>query len=955
MVQTPPPPAPLMDAPSWPVIKDHFNDALDLSGEVRRRFLDGLEETTRAEVESLLEMGEGLLDAPLDTRLVPTGVERAGEALPGSAPGVESAGPLTDSRIGPYAVGERIGRGGMGDVYRARRADGLFDREVALKVVRDGADTDAVLARFAAERRILGSLEHPGIARLIAAGSEDTGPAAGQPWLALELVHGTPITDAVGPLDVEARVALLADTAEAVHHAHRRLVVHRDLKPSNVLVETTEGGTHVKLLDFGIAKLLDADRDDALTALHARRPMTRAYAAPEQVRDQPVTTATDVYGLGLLLFEVLTGRRPFPVGESVRQLEDAILDAPAPLPSAVTGEGGVEARRLRGDLDVICQTALAKEPEARYASAEALAADLGRWLAREPIQAQPPSTLYRLRRFAARNAALVAAAALIGLAILGGVASTLVQARQTRAEAARSEATADFLASVFGEADPTASASPLSALDLVDRGARRLDAELSGQPDVQARLLSVVAEAYLGLGRPDSARALARRALALRAPGGAAPDPAEAVRAQILIGRADFATDPAAGGRELATAVDLARQLGDDALLLDALEAQGTLAGNEVLSPTETVAVYEEAVDLAKRLEGRDSARLGRLLTQLAFKVSSAHQHGRIGPLLEEALESLPADRVPYERSRALVDYANLLGATGRLDEAQAAIDEAIALRRRVLAPGDPRTGEAIAAKAQIGTGDARTDERLAREALRMATAAGDDDVAVDALNALGRALSSQERYDEAVDVVRDRLELAKRVFGTESTRYPAASGNVARALHLAGRYDEAARAWETSIDLVSRAYGPTSAVTVSSLLEASWTERDAGRLGSAERLLARAYAAGDALGASSGVRARSALELGQLRLDAGRAAEAVAPLRRAVEGREALARTAHRVEGPGADLALALLGRALVASGAPDEGRALLTEALPGLEERYGAEAPEAKAARDALDRLPG
>ena len=346
-----------MDADRWPLVKDRFNDALALEGAARRRVMDGLDPEIRTEVEALLALAEdttGILDGPLDTSLLPTGVDpaRATEVGPEPAPPVLGPGPLTGVTLGPYRVGPLVGRGGMGDVYRARRDDGLFERAVALKVVRDGADSAAVMARFAAERRILGTLEHPGIARLIAAGVEATGPASGRPWLALELVDGVPITEAAGALPVEGRVTLVAEVARALGHAHRRLVVHRDLKPSNVLVTAADGGRGVKLLDFGIAKILDADAEADLTALHARTPMTRAYAAPEQVRGEPVTTATDVYGLGLLLFEVLTGRKPFSA-DSARRLERYILETEAPAPSAVTGADGVDARSLRGDLDVI--------------------------------------------------------------------------------------------------------------------------------------------------------------------------------------------------------------------------------------------------------------------------------------------------------------------------------------------------------------------------------------------------------------------------------------------------------------------------------------------------------------------------------------------------------------------------------------------------------------------------
>ena len=953
-----------MDTDGWPLVKDRFNDALALHGDERRRMLDTLDAAVRSQVEALLAAAEvtgGVLDAPLDTSLLPTGVDSAA-ALDAPAPGapqlepspLSAEGPLTDAVLGPYRVGPRIGRGGMGEVYRARRDDGLFDRVVALKVVREGADSDAVLARFAAERRILGSLEHPGIARLIAAGAEAEGAAAGRPWLALELVEGVPIVEAARTLDLGDRVALLADVAEAVHHAHRRLVVHRDLKPSNVLVTRGEDGTRgVKLLDFGIAKLLDQD-DVELTTLHARTPMTRAYAAPEQIRGEPVTTATDVYGLGLLLFETLTGRRPFATGGTVFELERDVLETPAPLASLSTDPqaGGVSPRRLRGDLDVICRTALAKAPEARYASAEALAADLRRWQGGQPIAARAPSAGYRAWRFLRRHRIGVAAVTVAVLAVLGGAASTALQARQTRIEAERSAATAAFLAGLFEDADPTIGGRPPSELDLVDRGARRIDTELAGQPDVRARLLSVMAAAYLGLGRPDSAEALARRALALRRPGGPAPDPAEAVRARVRIGQAQFARRPAEGARELSAAVAAARGLGNPAVLLDALEAQAELAGNEVLTPTETLAVLDEAVALCRRLEGEGSPRLGRLLSLLAFKVSSARQHGRVEGLLREALANLPADRAPYERSAALIDLAELLHMTGQADGAREAIDEALALRRRALEPGDARIAEALATRARVGGRGAGAAERDAREALALATAAGDDALRVETLNALGAALLEQERYDEATDVFRRRLALAAEVFGTESTRYPAASRTVGRALHQAGRYGEAAQAWDESIRLVAPAYGPESAMMVSTLLEASRTEEARGEARRAERMLAQAYEAGSGLAVSSGVRARSALHLGRLRLDDGRPAEAVEPLRRALEGRDALDRPGHRSEGPDGDRAAALLGRALVATGAVEEGRRFLEAAVPVLARELGSDHAETERARRALRR---
>src|SRR5690606_19179777 len=270
--------------------------------------------------------------------------------------------------VGPYRVVGEAGRGGMGVVYRARRADGAFEKTVALKLVKRGMDTDEVLARFRRERQVLAGLDHPGIARLLDGGAAEDG----RPYLAMEYVEGEPITAYADRrrLGVEARLALLERACEAVQHAHRRLVVHRDLKPSNVLVTEDEGGApRVKLLDFGVAKLLAPDAAEAMTRTGGGA-LTPAYAAPEQRRGEAVTTAADVYALGVVLYELLTGARP---DETARPPSAAVT------PEAAAARGATAERlrrRLRGDLDTIVLKALREEPEARYPSVESLLEDL---------------------------------------------------------------------------------------------------------------------------------------------------------------------------------------------------------------------------------------------------------------------------------------------------------------------------------------------------------------------------------------------------------------------------------------------------------------------------------------------------------------------------------------------------------------------------------------------------
>lgn len=446
-------------------------------------------------------------------------------------------------RVGPYRITGRLGEGGMGAVYRAERADGAFEREVALKVLRAaGGD----VRRFLAERQILARLDHPAIARLYDGGLDDHG----RPYLAMELVDGEPITDYCDRrrLGVDDRLDLFRCVCEAVQFAHGRLVVHRDLKPSNVMVcEDDEGASRVKLLDFGIAKLLDADVD--LTQTGAA-PHTPAYAAPEQVRGEDVTTATDVYALGVLLYELLTGHRPYRLESRRREAaEQAILHAEPAEPSTVVLTG-VEAvttaaaraseptrlrRRLRGDLDRIVLKALRKEPERRYDGAAALGRDVGRHLDGLPVEARPESVGYRVEKFVRRHRGGVALAALALVGLVGGLGVAVWQASvaadqrdRAEAEARKAEEVTAFVTSLFGEADPNeARGETPTVREALARGAERARAELASEPDVQAAVLATIGRVYRELGDLGAADRLLTEAAALPALGPAA-------RAEVL-------------------------------------------------------------------------------------------------------------------------------------------------------------------------------------------------------------------------------------------------------------------------------------------------------------------------------------------------------------------------------------------------------------------------------------
>jgi serine/threonine protein kinase/Flp pilus assembly protein TadD len=427
---------------------------------------------------------------------------------------------LPGALVGPYRLLKQIGEGGMGQVWLAERADGLFERRAALKLLRPGFADTGLRTRFDRERQILAKLAHEHIARFLDAGFGDDG----QPYLALEYVEGQGITAYATQrkLTVVQRLALFLQVCSAVSHAHASLVVHRDLKPSNILV--TPAGA-VRLLDFGIAKLLDAPgRETTETTRAGSRAFTLHYAAPEQIRGEAVTATTDVYSLGVVLYELLTGCKPYRLRRDTdAEWEEAILNSDPTRPSSMarsrddhlTRSERKLARTLSGDLDNIVLKALHKAPEDRYLSVEALASDLRRYLAGRPVSARPHSLDYRLRKYVQRNALQIG----LGLGIIVVLGSALYvalwQARQARAETQRAQAETqraqamhDFMVGLFEQAEQES--GPTNAVDirrLLDAGVRRTNTQFAHQPITRAELLALIARMDLRLG--DYSKAIA--------------------------------------------------------------------------------------------------------------------------------------------------------------------------------------------------------------------------------------------------------------------------------------------------------------------------------------------------------------------------------------------------------------------------------------------------------------
>jgi non-specific serine/threonine protein kinase/serine/threonine-protein kinase len=625
-----------------------FDGALALDPAARAAFLEqacGGDTELRREVDSLLEANEqarGFLSGPA--------------ALPGEE---EPAAPARP--IGPYRVLGVIARGGMGTVYRAVRDDDTFRKTVALKLVRASAASAEIERRFRQERQILGRLQHPNIAAILDGGATEEG----QPYLVMEYVEGSPITaycDAHG-LGPRERLGLFASVCDAVEYAHRNLVVHRDLKPDNILV-TADGIP--KLLDFGIAKLLAAGVDpDAAPTATMLPMMTPDYASPEQVKGEPITTATDVYSLGVLLYELLAGRKPYVVkSDSMEEIVRAVCVTEPPPPSSTVSAAGRAA--LKGDLDTIVMKAMRKEPDRRYSSAQALGDDLRRHLEGRPVLARPDTVRYRASKFVRRNRGLVAAVALVMAALVGGLAAATRQARIAERERALAQRRfqdvrrlANSFVFEFHDAIRDLPGSTPARRLVVAKGLEYLDglaAEAHSDPALQAELAAAYEKVGEVQGSPlaanlgDTAGAMAsyRKEVAIRETLYAArPDDREiAARLAGAYRRLGLVEDEAGATREgarhvaksLALAEELAAAAPDDraarALLASAHDSAGLLA-----------------------LKGGDHA--------------GAERHQRVALEGWRALLQPPADAAaPHGLIGALGALARTLRVTGRTAEA---------------------------------------------------------------------------------------------------------------------------------------------------------------------------------------------------------------------------------------------------------------------------------------------
>jgi serine/threonine-protein kinase len=697
-----------------PQILPLLDQAMDLPASERQRWLDALPEAARTHrpmLERLLaeharrETNDFLRQLPsVDTH-----------AAPSFAPGSHI--------VGPYRLLTELGRGGMGSVWLAERIDGLLARQVALKLPHPGLATRAFAERLVRERDILASLDHPHIARLYDAGVSESG----QPYMALAYVEGRTLIehcDAEG-LGVRARIALFQQVLEAVQYAHAHLVIHRDIKPSNVLVD---GQGQVHLLDFGIAKLIvDGSAEATELTLLGGQALTPDYASPEQLAGDTISTVSDVFSLGVLLYELLTGQRPNRLAQTLQTGE------PPPASSAVrqadTARFGIEAKMLakalRGDLDSIIHKALQKDLARRYATAEALRADLQRHLDGEAVMAQPDSTLYRLRKFVGRHRLPVALAlaAVLALALGAGLATWQASvAAQQRDRAlnllARNEAVSEFLDMFITEA--AQSPRPMTVSELLASSETLASRAFRHSPEQQALVLAIVGTHYGVLGEAEKSEALLARALELAGNSGDASFKSrltcQHAAALALLGRADEAHQRisaalASGGLDDGTAAQCIANLSDLAAQANhgpaaVAYAQQALARwkTSVRASPAFEASLTGALAAALQISGRNDeatreyakalaiyARLGREANgdALTIRANSAIASGDAGDpkaalaLIDENLALYARQGVDKAEPAELGNRARMLELTGRFDEAAQAYKLALAAGER--------------------------------------------------------------------------------------------------------------------------------------------------------------------------------------------------------------------------------------------------------------------------------
>jgi serine/threonine protein kinase len=819
----------------WARIEEIVQSAIDCPSENRPALIDaacGDDAELRRDVESLMALNE----------------DGAFTSSPGFADAVKileqrNAKLNEDRRIGAYRILREIGRGGMGTVYLAARDDDAFHKLVAIKIIRRGLDSDDIIRRFHGERRILAMLDHPNIARLLDGGSTDDG----LPYFVMEYIEGEPIDVYCDSrnLTVTERLKLFQGVCAAVRYAHQNLVVHRDIKPGNVLV-TKEGVP--RLLDFGIAKALAAGTAAGLATQTAFRPLTPEYASPEQIRGEPITTASDVYSLGVLLYLLLTGHSPYGRMSSPAEIERAICEkeperpsfrvmrgaagpkqrpariGPGSLSQTREGSPGKLRRRLDGDLDNIVLMALRKEPQRRYTSAEQLSEDIARHLANRPVIARAETLGYRAAKFIRRNRAWVAVAALIFLILAGGIAATLWQAhaaRRQRQKAARINA---FLQEMVGYSAVTAGSANHNAHDatvaeMLDDAAQRVETELADQPEVKAEMLGTVGGTYMAQAKYELALRYLRQAydLNLKLYGSNARQTAAVM---LPLGDLSYLKgDYADADSWFQKAMPIYRRHANDEdfelRLLVGMLSDAAFVKKAVGRPLEAEALWREALAYGPRLPSRyrgQSIVPKTFLAQLYLDRGDIEKADALASEASRELRAFGLDRVSLAQS--LIDLGNIRSLQERYADADALLEEGTNLYAKAQGDGHPNVAYGWLCLADSNYRQARYDaaEQDIRQAQAILEKLPNYTRNHGRVNtSLGMIFVKTGRLREAEPLLRKGLAIAEQKSPRQSNYVAAALGGLGECLTVANRYAEAEPLLTESYKIIDSLHVPKS------------------------------------------------------------------------------------------------------------------------------------------------